>query len=403
MSKEIKLISTLTKQEFPFNAIEEFTEDGESLEVSITNLENAKIKQGRYLWERYIDFLPFSTINENISLGEGDTALLSANKKLQKFTGLNQLFLKNETQNPTWSFKDRGSLACIAMVKEMNESITATISTGNMGNSIAAYGAAANVKTIVFLPSYTPGEKIKAIGIHGAKVIKVSTSNYSEMKKKILKLAKKHNIRIVSGNGPIRVEGYKMIAFELFDQMDYKVPDYIAVPTSACGHIRGIFKGYKELKKAGYITKLPKMIIVQASNNSPIVTAIKQNKNEIIPFTNVNTIAKAITSGNPMGGNEIIDKAKTYGWLAEDVSEEEIILSQKELANSGFFVETSSATSLFAVKKLVKSGKIKENETVVIMLTGAGLKDVDALQNHAVDITALKTEDIEDTLIEFIN
>ena len=402
MHKEVNLISTLTNKEFPFHTIDEFTKEGESLEVNIKNIENAKIKEGKFLWERYIDFLPFSTLNENISLGEGNTALNIANKKLKEFTGLEQLLLKNETQNPTWSFKDRGSLACIAMVKEMKENITATISTGNMGNSIAAYGAAADLKTIVFLPSYTPEEKIKAIGLHGAKIIKVFTNNYSEMKKEILKLAKKYNIRIVSGNGPIRVEGYKMIAFELFDQMNHTIPDYIAVPTSACGHIRGIFKGYKELKKAGYINKLPKMIIVQASNNSPIVQAIKQNKKNVIPFTNTKTIAKAITSGNPMGGNEIIEKAYAYNWLAEDVSEEEIVLSQKQLANSGFFVEASSATSLYAVKKLVSSGKIKKNEKVVLMLTGSGLKDIAALQNHKVDLTEVKTNDIDNILKNII-
>jgi threonine synthase len=116
----------------------------------------------------------------------------------------------------------------------------------------------------------------------------------------------------------------------MFEQMENKVPDYIAVPTSACGNVRGLFKGYRELKQAGITDKLPKMIVVQAKNNSPIVTAIKQGKDQVVPFSNFHTVAEAITTGNPTGGDEIIHKAKRYNWLAESVTEEEILVSQKK-------------------------------------------------------------------------
>ncbi len=400
--KNISLISTITNQEFPFTRIEEFADNGESLEVKITNIKSAQIMDGKYLWERYADFLPFSTIDQTISLGEGDTALMRADKKLLDFVGLDNLYLKNETQNPTWSFKDRGSLACIAMAKDMNESVTATISTGNMGNSIAAYGAKSGIKVFVFVPDFTPKEKIEAMSIHGANVLKIVAPDYSTMKKQVLSLAKKLNLRIVSGNGPIRVEGYKLTAFEMFEQMNRKVPDYIAVPTSACGHIRGIFKGYRELKEAGIINKLPKMIIVQAHNNSPIVSAIKQGKKQVIPFENIHTIAEAITTGSPMGGDEIIDKAYKYNWLAEDVTEEEIIESQSKLAKSGYFVEPASATSLYAIKKLVSIGKIDKNSSVVMILTGSGLKDTEVLKYHNNNIQEVKLEDIEDKLRDIL-
>lgn len=114
----------------------------------------------------------------------------------------------------------------------------------------------------------------------------------------------------------------------MFEQMENKVPDYITVPTSACGNVRGLFKGYRELKQAGITDKLPKMIVVQAKNNSSIVTAIKQGKDQVVPFSNFHTVAEAITTGNPMGGDEIIHKAKRYNWLAESVTEEEILVSQ---------------------------------------------------------------------------
>ncbi|SKA06686.1 threonine synthase [Selenihalanaerobacter shriftii] len=381
-----RLISTISNNEYPFDRIEEVAVNDETLEVFIPELNKARIKSGKYLWERYVDFLPFTRMSKEFSLGEGNTPLIQGNDYLQKFTGVKDLFLKNETQNPTWSFKDRGSLACIFMAKEMEEVVTATISTGNMGNSISAYGAKSGINVIVFVPEFTPIEKIKAMTIHGTKVIKVKAPDYSFMKKRILKLAKKLGLRIVSGNGPIRVEGYKLTAFELYEQMEGTVPDYITVPTSACGHIRGIFKGYRELKKAGFIDKLPKMIIVQAKNNSPIVSAIKEGKTQIQSFSNFTTIAEAITSGTPMGGNEIIHKAKEFNWLAEDVTEEEILESQKVLGKAGYFVEPAAATSVYAVKKLKQSGDIANDAKVLLMLTGSGLKDMEVFKEHSFDI-----------------
>ncbi len=402
MTKRCTLISTLTGQEYPFERIEEFADNGESLEVAIPGIENARIRNAAHVFERFADFMPFSQLSEELSLGEGNTALVKADRKLQDHTGVEGLLLKNETQNPTWSFKDRGSLACIAMAREMNETVTATISTGNMGNSISAYGARAGIRTLVFVPDFTPREKIMAMGIHGATVIKISAPDYSAMKKHVLSLAGSLNLRIVSGNGPIRAEGYKLTAFEMFEQMKGQVPDYIAVPTSACGHIRGLFKGYRELMKAGIIHSLPKMIIVQARNNSPIVSAIKQGKRDIIPFSNFHTVAEAITSGTPMGGDEIIDKAMKYGWLAEDVSEEDILDSQKRLAESGFFVEPASATSLAAIRSQRSAGKIEDDATVVMMLTGSGLKDADVLKYHRADVREVTLDQVESSIRTYI-
>jgi threonine synthase len=236
------------------------------------------------------------------------------------------------------------------------------------------------------------------MGIHGATIFRGQAPDYAGMKKQILDMAADRNLRIVSGNNPIRVEGYKLIAFEMYEQMNGSVPDFIAVPTSACGHVRGIFKGYRELKEAGYIDKLPRMIVVQAANNSPVVTALKQGKQEVVPFTDFQTVAEAITTGNPMGGKEIIDKANRYGWLAEDVSEDQILHSQRRLAQSGLFVEPASATSLYAVKKLKASGKIKDSASVVIMLTGAGMKDLEALSHHKSNIVDCNLENLREEI-----
>jgi len=391
------LVSTLSGDKYPFDRLEEFAENGESLEVKIEGLKSATIKPGPTIWQRFAEFLPFQNYSPDFSLGEGDTPLLES-KKLAEYVGLDSILLKNETVNPTWSFKDRGSLPCILLAKQMGERFVATISTGNMGASIAAYGARSGIQPIIFIPRYCPEEKIRSMSIHGATIVKVDAPDYGEMKRKILSLADRFKLRIVSGNGPIRVEGYKFGAFELFEQLKGKVPDFIAVPTSACGHIRGLFKGFCELLESGLANKLPRMIIVQAAQNSPLVTAFKQGKTKPVPFTDVRTIASAITTGNPMGGDEILNKAYKYHWLAEDVTEEEIRIGQRVLGQAGFFVEPSAATSLIAVKKLCEGGKIKRNESVVLILTGSGLKDSEVFQDHPVEVIASSVATIEDDL-----
>ncbi len=393
-----KLVSTISSKEFPFETLREFSEEGESLEVFISDLNKARVREGKFLWDRFRDFLPFNFLDESCSLGEGNTPLIKAGKMLREFTGLRNLWLKIETQNPTGSFKDRGSLTTIFMAKEMGERFTATVSTGNMGHSISAYGARAGMKVIIFIPEFVSYEKLLPMAIHGARIVKIIGEDYSLMKKTVLELANKVNLRIVSGNNPIRVEGYKLEAFEMYEQLEGAVPDFIAIPTSACGHIRGVFKGYRELFQAGLIKKIPKMIVVQAKNNSPIVSAIKKGVNNVIPFRNFQTIAEAITSGNPPGGEEIIEKAKHFGWLAEDVEEEAIMEAQRVLAKAGFFVEPSSATSLYAVKKLRKKGRIGEEEKVLIVLTGSGMKQLEFLKKKKPEVLEIPMKKLEKTL-----
>ena len=388
------LISTSSSKKYPFDKLEEFSDNGESLEVKIEGLKHATAKRGANIWHRFSDFLPFDHYSSDLSLGEGDTPLLES-KKLAEHVGLNSILLKNETVNPTWSFKDRGSLPCILMARERGEQFVATISTGNMGASIAAYGARSGIRPLIFIPSFCPEEKIRSMSINGATIIQVDAPDYGEMKKKVLGLASSLGLRIVSGNGPIRVEGYKFCAFELFEQMNGQVPDFIAVPTSACGHIRGLFKGFRELLEAGMTSQLPRMIIVQAAQNSPLVTAFKGRKEKPVPFKNVHTIASAITTGNPMGGEEILEKAYKYNWLAEEVTEEEILWGQRLLGRVGFFVEPSAATSVAAIQKLCKAGKIKRHESVVIMLTGSGLKDSEVFRHHEIKVVHSNVLNIE--------
>jgi len=380
-----RLRSTISGQEFPFERIEEFAGNGESLEAAVDGLAGARVRPGRRLWERFADFLPVA-VDDEISLGEGNTPLLPAGRSLSEHTGIGRLLLKNETMNPTWSFKDRGSLTSIAMARQMGEPFTATISTGNMGNSIAAYGARAGIRAVVFVPHYAPAEKIRAMAIHGAAVVRVTAPDYSLMKREVLALAPGLNLRVVSGNGPIRTEGYKLAAFEMYEQLEGCVPDFIAVPTSACGHIRGIFKGYRELMEAGLTDRLPRMIVVQSANVNPLVAAIREGRDRFVPVTGKETVAEAITSGDPPGGDEIVLKARQFGWLAGDVTEEEILDAQRRLAGAGYFVEPAAATSLAAVKKLRDAGTIGSDDSVVLMLTGSGLKDMSVFARQGAEV-----------------
>jgi threonine synthase len=391
---EKHLASTLSGEVRAFSVLEEFTGSGESLEVVQPGIENARIQVGRTIWERFGQFLPFEGYDAGLSLGEGGTALVHSTA-LGRHVGLRSVLLKNESTNPTWSFKDRGSLTCVLMAKEMGESVLATISTGNMGASIAAYSGRAGIRAIIFVPTFCPVEKIRPMLVHGATVVQVDSPDYSHMKKMVLGLAQALSLRVVSGNGPVRTEGYKFSAFEMYEQMDGAVPDFIAVPTSACGHIRGIFKGYLEMHAAGLVSRLPRMVVVQAANNSPLVTAFRRREPEPVPFRNVHTIAEAITTGNPMGGAEILDKAYRHDWLAEDVTEIEIVEAQRTLAREGFFVEPASATSLAAVRKLVGSGAIDPDASVVLMLTGSGLKDLSVFNEQPVDITSTTVDNLE--------
>jgi len=395
MEQTVHLRSTLTGIEYPFERLEEFADNGESLEVVLPGIEDACPRAGSRIWDRFAEFMPFEGTHPELSLGEGSTPLVEAGPALKSFTGLENLLLKNETANPTWSFKDRGSIACSIMAVERGERITATISTGNMGQSIAAYGARAGLEVIVFLPAFTPREKVLSMAVHGAAVVRVGGADYADMKMRVLGLASSLGLRIVSGNGPIRVEGYKMEAFELYEALGGELPDFIVVPTSACGHVRGIFKGFRELRAAGLVSRLPRMIITQAAANSPIASAIRKGNREIVPFRDFTTIAEALTSGRPPGGEEILDKALEFGWLAEDATEEEILEAQALYARSGFFVEPGTATTLPALRKLVASGAIQPEARVVVMLTGSGMKDIEVLGRQEMKIIDCGQEDLE--------
>ncbi|WP_297508107.1 threonine synthase [Thermococcus sp.] len=318
------------------------------------------------VWERFYDFWPIEP-ELGLSLGEGDTPLIKS--KLGKELGV-KLYLKNETVNPTWSFKDRGTFLAVSYALKAGYKAVGTVSTGNMGASVSAYASRFGLKAKILVSESASDEKVKAISVYGGDVIRVK-GDYGRLYFESLKLGEKLGIYFINSDNPFRVEGYKGIAFEIAEELS---PDYVLIPTSSGGLFRGIAKGFIELKESGLIDELPTLVAVQAEGCSPICRAFKEGKEKIERFERPETIAKAIANPYPPSGNAVLKLLREFGWKCVAVSDGEIIKAQKKLAGEGLFVQPASATGIAALKKLTQSDVISEGSKVVSILTGSGLK-----------------------------
>jgi len=337
---------------------------------------------GRRVWERFSGFFPFE-LKPELSLGEGDTPLTRA-KKLSKELGV-KLYLKNETTNPTWSFKDRGTYLGIHRALQLGFEKIGTVSTGNMAASVAAYGAYAGLETYILVSSTIAEEKLKALEVYGAKIIKVH-GDYGELYYKSLEIGQKKGIYFINSDDPFRIEGYKSISFEIIEEI---APDYVVIPTSSGGLFRGIVKGFLELKESGLIENLPRFVVVQAEGCSPICRAFNSGKDRIERFENPHTIAHAIENPYPPSGNAVLRHLRELDGLCVTVNDEEILEAQRALGREGLFVQPASATGVSAIRKLRERGVIKEGAKVVSILTGAGLKTLSYIEAPKVEECSL--------------
>ena len=327
-----------------------------------------------YLW-RYKELMPITDYSKIVTLKEGGTPLTRA-KNLEKELNVKELYIKNEGLNPTGSFKDRGMTIGVSKALELGVKAVACASTGNTSASLAAYAAKAGIRCYVLIPSkkIAIGKLAQAI-LHGAKVISIK-GNFDKALKIVREICSKHNIYLLNSINPWRLEGQKTIGYEIAEQLNYDVPDVIIVPVGNSGNIYAIWKGFKEFYEYGIIDKLPRMIGIQAKGASPIVNAVKNNRNEIIPIENPETIATAIRIGNPVNAPRALKAIKESKGYAEAVSDEEIIEAQKLLARKeGIGVEPASAASIAGLKKLLEEGIIDRDEKVACIVTGHALKD----------------------------
>jgi threonine synthase len=327
---------------------------------------------------RYRDLMPINDASKIVSLNEGGTGLHKCNR-LGKALGLNHLYVKNEGENPTGSFKDRGMTVGVTKAVELGMKSVICASTGNTSASLAAYAAKAGLQCAVLIPSgkIAYGKLAQAI-IYGAKVIQVR-GNFDQALEIVFKLSEKHkNIYLLNSINPFRIEGQKSLGFEICEQLDNKPPDRLIVPVGNAGNISAIWKGFTEFHNLGFVKTLPKMTGIQAVGASPIAEAIKSGNNEIKPVGAPETIATAIRIGAPVSWKKAINAIRDSGGTAETVTDKEILEAQKTLSQlEGLFVEPASASSIAGLKKLVENGTIDKNSRVVCVTTGHGLKDPD--------------------------
>lgn len=311
---------------------------------------------------KYSLFYPISDLSNVVSIKEGGTRLLESQI-------YDDVYYKFEPSNPTGAFKDRGTSIEITRAKELGVKKVICASTGNMGASVSAYSARAGINATIYLPSNIPENKIRQIKAYGAKVVRVRGTYDQTVNKtwKDLGRLKAH----LTGDYPYRLEGQKSVGYEIVDQMNFSVPDNIVIPIGMGTLFWATYKGLKEFKDVGLIKKMPKLIGVQARGCNPVVKSFKKGVETIDKEKKVDTIAYAIACDKPYYGEECLHAIKKTKGLALDVTDKEIIASQKNLAKEGLYVETSCAATLAGYKKIKNELKGK----TVFVLTGNGLKE----------------------------
>jgi len=325
------------------------------------------------LW-RYSELLPI-TRPATVSLQEGGTPLHHS-KRLGEKLGLDYLYLKDETRNPTGSFKDRGSSVGISKAVELKARAVGCVSTGNMAASMAAYAAKAGLKNFVLIPTGTPVEKMVQTMVCGSVLIAVR-GEYPEAYRMGLEASMRHRIYMVHSDAPFRAEGQKTIAYEICEQLRWGVPDSVLAPTSSGGNISSLWKGFTEMHELGITDSLPSMVCVQAEGCSPIVTAFKSGKDVVQPFSKSDTLAHSISNPNPPSGKRVLRLLKDSKGFALSVTDQEILEAQRLVARTeGLFVEPASASAIAALVKSSRAGMVDESDRIVCVLTGSGLKDV---------------------------
>ncbi len=327
---------------------------------------------------RYRKFMPISDLTKLVSLNEGGTGFHLC-ERLAKQLGLRELYVKNEGENPTGSFKDRGMTVGVTKAVELGVQSVICASTGNTSASLAAYAAKAGLQCAVLIPSGKIAYgKLSQAMIYGAKVIQVR-GNFDQALDVVLKISEKHrSIYLLNSINPFRIEGQKSLGYEICDQLNQEAPDRIIVPVGNAGNISAIWKGFSEFHELGVVEALPKMTGIQAAGAAPIAQAIKNGKDTIVPVAAPETVATAIRIGAPVSWKKAMNAIRDSHGTAETVTDEEILSAQKLLARvEGLFVEPASASSIAGLIKLVKNGVVDRDERVVCVTTGHGLKDPD--------------------------
>lgn len=331
------------------------------------------------LW-RYRDLLPVDNWNNVVSFGEGWTPLLNASKTSESLPLPLDLFIKDEGQNPTQSFKARGMAAAISMAKEFGVKKVAVPSAGNAAGAMAAYAARAGMEANIFMPSDTPRANIVECEQTGAKVTLVD-GLITDCGKIIAERKEAEGWFDVSTlKEPYRVEGKKTMGYELAEQLNWELPDVILYPTGGGTGLIGMWKAFDEMEQLGWIaSKRPKMVSVQSSTCAPIVRAFEKGERFADEFENAATVASGLRVPKAIGDFLILDAIRASGGTAVAVTDSELVAAVKEIgAAEGIFTAPEGAACLPALRKLIANGFIIGGEKVVIFNTGSGVKYLEA-------------------------
>ena len=327
------------------------------------------------IW-RYADFLPATTPGHRPLPLVGSTPLYRA-ERLGRALGMTNLYLKDDGRNPSASFKDRAGAVAVTRALDLGSKVVAGASTGNAASSLACLTAATNLKTIVFVPEKAPKAKIAQLLIFGATVIAVRGS-YDDAFDLCRKACDEYGwYNRNTGYNPFTREGKKTAAYEIVEQLGWKVPDAVFIPTGDGNILSGIWKGFCDFYAAGLISRRPRMVAVQADRSDAIKRAF-ESKKPIQPVSG-KTVADSISVSLPRDGEAAVRALRESGGFAVSVSDREIIASVGEVARSeGVFAEPAAAAAAAGLRKARRGRKVATKEKVVVLLTGNGLKDVDA-------------------------
>ena len=340
---------------------------------SVFTKEKLAARDDRSMW-RYRELLPVEETTPNTPLRVGCSPLYEADR-LGKLLGLKKLWIKDDGQNPTASLKDRASAMAVAKAQEAGAKVIACSSTGNAASSLAGNAAAAGLKTYIFVPSRAPKGKVAQLMTFGATVVSVQGSYEEtfELSKQAIDKWGWYNRN--AAINPYLSEGKKTVGLEIMEQLNWQVPDFIAISVGDGCTIAGLWKGLKDLYAIGFIDRLPRLISAQAEGCHPINRAIAENK----PWEPMeeNTLADSIAVGVPRNADKALMAIRESNGIVVNVTDEEIMAAQKLLGTTcGVFGEPAGVTGTAGVKKLCEQGVLGANDTVVSVVTGNGLKDV---------------------------
>jgi threonine synthase len=347
--------------------------------LSISTIE----KRPQNIW-RYKELLPIDN-EPTVGIQAGFTPLIKTDE-LARVLGVKEVYVKNDSVcYPTLSFKDRVVSVALSKAKEFGFETVSCASTGNLANSVSALSASANLDSYIFIPSNLEHSKIVATSIYGTKLVEIN-GTYDDVNRLCSEIAGKFGWGFVNINlRPYYAEGSKSFAYEFMEQLGWTTPDNVVIPMASGSLLTKIWKAINEFHKIGIIKETKTKIFgAQATGCSPITTALK-NKWEIFKPQKPDTIAKSISIGNPADGYYAMKAIKDSGGWGEDVNDDEIINGIKLLAETeGIFTETAGGVTIAVTRKLIKQGYIPNDESILISITGNGLKTQEHLEN---DIT----------------